>query len=84
MPDFDPKAPTRQDLAKFLPDQRAIRAFEQLFALVPSQFNLTEEQIIEINTALNIADARATQAIGSLVDIERRAKSNEVLTWLSM
>jgi hypothetical protein len=38
----------RNDLAKFLPDQRAIRAFEELFASVPdaevNQFDLTSSQ----------------------------------------
>ena len=36
----DPRAPTRQDLAKFLPDQRSIRAFEKLFELVPNELTL--------------------------------------------
>lgn len=32
----DPRAPTRADLAKFLPDQRSIRAFEKVFELIPA------------------------------------------------
>jgi hypothetical protein len=34
----DPRPPTREELARFLPNQRAIRAFEKLFDLVPSKF----------------------------------------------
>tara|TARA_R110002126_G_scaffold63709_1_gene163424 strand:- start:2890 stop:4041 length:1152 start_codon:yes stop_codon:yes gene_type:complete len=33
---------TREDLAKFLPDQRSIRAFEQLFRLVPDDLFVIE------------------------------------------
>jgi hypothetical protein len=31
-----PIKPTRADFAKFLPDQRSIRAFEQLFDVIPN------------------------------------------------
>ena|SRR5687768_2491008 len=35
----DPKGLTRDELAKFLPSQRAIRAFEELFKLIPSDLD---------------------------------------------
>lgn len=35
----DPRPLTRNELAEFLPSQRAIRAFEKLFDLVPDEFN---------------------------------------------
>lgn len=38
----DPRSPTRSDLAKFLPDQRTIRAFEKLFELVPDDLTAFE------------------------------------------
>lgn len=40
-----PKAPTRKELETFLKDQRLIKAFEELFNLVPSEFNNLEERI---------------------------------------
>lgn len=33
----DPRPLTREELAKFLPNQRAIRAFEKLFDLIPPE-----------------------------------------------
>ena len=41
----DPRPLTRSELAKFLPDQRAIRAFEKLFDLVPDEFLLITERL---------------------------------------
>ena len=35
----DPRPLTREDLAKFLPDQRSIRAFEKLFSLIPDDLS---------------------------------------------
>lgn len=59
MADYDPRPLTREELAKFLPNQRAIRAFEKLFDLIPPDlielFALTEEASIDANTALAIA-----------------------------
>lgn len=46
----DPRPITREDLAKFLPNQRAIRAFERLFVVVPQ---LVETVPIEL-TAIHI------------------------------
>ncbi len=42
----DPRPITREELAKFLPNQRAIRAFEKLFDLVPSSFLLIEGRLV--------------------------------------
>ena len=53
----DPKAPTRAELAKFLPDQRTIRAFEELFNIVPSG-------IEDVGLAAGTALATAQQALG--------------------
>lgn len=48
----DPSQLTRQELAQFLPSQRAIRAFEKLFDLIPSTINSDE---IESGNALSTA-----------------------------
>jgi len=40
----DPRKPTRQELARvFNNDQRMIRAFEQLFEIIPSEINTTTD-----------------------------------------
>jgi hypothetical protein len=54
----------RNDLAKFLPDQRAIRAFEELFASVP-----TATETNEFESAG--AQANAQQALDSIERLSR-------------
>lgn len=80
MADADPRAPTRKELARFLPDQRTIRAFEKLFELVPDGYN---EQFEEALNAAFTANANAVQAADGIVRASERIKSNEVLLWLS-
>lgn len=63
----DPRPLTRKELARILgDDQRAIRAFEKLFDLVPGEFNtqlaLIEETLVESGTA----SAQATDALSRL------------------
>ncbi len=72
----DPRPLTRQDLAKFLPDQRSIKAFEQLFSLVPSQIDT-------VDTDAGTALAASAQASGIAQRGLQIAKSNQVLLWLS-
>jgi hypothetical protein len=62
----DPRSPTRADLAKFLPDQRSIRAFEKLFELIPDELGKQiEDALIQAGTA----DARSQQAVDLLASI---------------
>tara|TARA_R110000744_G_C19371646_1_gene562801 strand:- start:32081 stop:32512 length:432 start_codon:yes stop_codon:yes gene_type:complete len=42
----DPRPLTRNELAKFLPDQRSIRAFEKLFDLIPNEFILIDGRLV--------------------------------------
>ena len=63
----DPKSLTRKELAKFLPDQRSIRAFEQLFDVVPSE-------ILEVVLSAGIADSKATNAIAVAEGLKRLAE----------
>lgn len=67
---------TRNELAQFLPSQRAIRAFEQLFDAVPSGINSNTTLIEEVSTAAGNADARAQQALDT---ISRLADAVELL-----
>jgi hypothetical protein len=72
----DPLKLTRNELAKFLPSQRAIRAFEQLFDVIPSELNATNATLVEASTAAGSAEASAQQAIGA---IDRLAQAVELL-----
>jgi len=44
----DPRPLTRRELSEFLPSQRAVRAFEKLFDLIPPELNSLESEIIEV------------------------------------
>ena len=80
----DPRAPTRSELELIFRNPRTRRAFEQLFELVPSEFNASAQAVQDATVDAGTADAKATQAISGLVAATKRLKSNEVLTWLSM
>lgn len=57
----DPRPPTREDLAKFLPNQRAIRAFEELFKLIPDSLDNLEGSIsLEISSSARINEKLST------------------------
>lgn len=67
---------TRNELAQFLPSQRAIRAFEQLFALIPSSLNDNAAVIEEVSVNAQNADSKAVQALSA---ISRLADAVELL-----
>ena len=46
----DPRPLTRKELASFLPSERAIRAFEKLFDLIPPDLNDINTYLDEIKT----------------------------------
>jgi hypothetical protein len=58
---------TRDQLAEFLPDQRSIRAFEQLFDIVPAD-------ILEVVLTSGIADSKATNALAVAEGLKRLAE----------
>jgi len=57
---------TRNELAQFLPSQRAIRAFEQIFDLIPSTLNESAVLIEEASINAQNADSKAVQALSSI------------------
>lgn len=67
---------TRNELAEFLPSQRAIRAFEQLFALIPSSLNDNATIVEEVSVNAQNADSKAVQALSA---IDRLANAVELL-----
>ena len=62
-----PNKITRNELAQFLPSQRAIRAFEQLFDLVPSSIDVNTVLIEEASINAQNADSRAQEAVSAIV-----------------
>lgn len=54
----------RAELAQFLPSPRAIRAFEQLFDIVPEDINTINAEIVALGIAVTAVDVKATTAIG--------------------
>ncbi len=58
---------TRNELAQFLPSQRAIRAFEQLFDLIPSSLDSNTTLIEEASINAQNADSRAQEAVSAIV-----------------
>jgi hypothetical protein len=67
---------TRNELAQFLPSQRAIRAFEQLFDLIPSSLDSNTVLIEEASINAQNADSKAIQALSA---IDRLANAVELL-----
>lgn len=59
---FDVKQLTRNELAQFLPNQRAISAFENLFA-VPASVNANTQEIQDANLNSASAEAKAQVAL---------------------
>lgn len=54
-----PKKPSREELARIFKDPRVLKAFEQVFDVVPGELNRQDE---EIENVLFAADSAATQA----------------------
>ncbi len=73
----DPKSLTRNELAKFLPNQRAIRAFEELFKVVPAEVDNSGNEAKSAFTLAIQANSTAQEALTI-------AKGNKVLLWLSI
>lgn len=65
----NPRPLTRAELAKFLPDQRAIRAFEQLFDLIPDDLLTLLAAIDEVGVDAVTAAAKAQSALDQLTRI---------------
>ena len=72
-----PIKPTRADFAKFLPDQRSIRAFEQLFDVIPNDLITLLALIEEVGIETVSAMARAESNSAALLRI---AEASELLT----
>jgi hypothetical protein len=68
--------PNRNDLAKFLPDQRLIRAFEQLFEYVPA--SIDANTIDSYNSQTSAQQALDTvEALRSVIELASTAPSQQ-------
>lgn len=63
----DPKALTRSILKTIFKDQRAIRAFEKLFDLIPSNLEALADDVQNTQAEVGIGATRAQQAIDMLL-----------------
>lgn len=72
----DPRPLTRNELAKFLPSQRAVRAFEKLFNLVPQDFVDQQEAIDALDLLAGMAESKSQQALDT---INRLSEAVELL-----
>jgi hypothetical protein len=92
----DPRPLTREELARFLPNQRAIRAFEELFRLIPEELDasatVSEEIAIEAatagaasNEALALLEriAHSLELLAAAPAIAHDTTTSEVLAWLT-
>jgi hypothetical protein len=81
----DPRPLTRKELAEFLPNQRAIRAFEKLFDLVPPELGdilLLAESALLSAQAAHSENTRLSQRIIQLELELLAAKKNTGLDQL--
>lgn len=67
----DPRPPTREDLAKFLPNKRTIRAFEKLFELVPNEIISIQEKIEIVEIVSSGNEALANANTGALAELTK-------------
>lgn len=63
----DPKPPTRAQLAKFLPDAEAVRAFEKLFEVAG---DTTPTDVLELSYLANTLRARISSAVQRMAEME--------------
>jgi hypothetical protein len=70
----DPRPLTRRELSEFLPSQRAIRAFEKLFDLIPSDLIELLAQIDAARNEVANAQSSAIRNLGLIRDLDLRNK----------
>jgi len=65
----NPRPLTRAELEEFLPNQRAVRAFEQLFDLIPGELIELLDAINDTTVIAGTADGKANEALAVLTRI---------------
>ena len=68
-----PKKPSREELAKIFKDPRTLKAFEQVFEILPGEINIQQESIDDVQALAESATAQAALAMALLYAIDELA-----------
>lgn len=69
-----PKKPSREELAKIFKDPRTLKAFEQVFEILPGEINRQDENLDEIQFQVESAAAQGALAIALIHAVEALAE----------
>lgn len=69
-----PKKPSREELAKIFKDPRTLKAFEQVFEILPGEINRQDENLDDIQLQVESAAAQAVLAIALIQAVEALAE----------
>ena len=69
-----PKKPSREELAKIFKDPRTLKAFEQVFEVIPGEINRQDEGLDEIQFQVESAAAQGALAIALIHAVEALAE----------
>jgi hypothetical protein len=68
-----PKKPSREELAKIFKDPRTLKAFEQVFEILPTEFNNQQQSLDDVQALAESATAQAALAMALLYAIDELA-----------
>ena len=68
-----PKKPGREELAKIFKDPRTLKAFEQVFEILPSEFNNQQQNLDDVQSLAESATAQAALARALLYAVDELA-----------
>lgn len=68
-----PKKPSREELAKIFKDPRTLKAFEQVFEILPTEFNNQQQSLDDVQSLAESATAQAALAMALLYAIDELA-----------
>lgn len=69
-----PKKPSREELAKIFKDPRTLKAFEQVFEVLPNEINRQDGSLDEIQFQVESAAAQGVLAIALIHTVEALAE----------
>lgn len=69
-----PKKPSREELAKIFKDPRTLKAFEQVFEVIPGEINRQDGSLDEIQFQVESAAAQGALAIALIHAVEALAE----------
>ena len=69
-----PKKPSREELAKIFKDPRTLKAFEQVFEILPGEINRQDDDTEEVLFAADSASTQAALAIALIGAVEALAE----------